>query len=79
VPELLPRRAFIGRATELARLKALLDRVTDRQESRTVVIGGEAGIGKSQLIDVSNIMGKLGASNRGEAAAIAHRLGIVAR
>jgi tetratricopeptide (TPR) repeat protein len=51
VAELLPRRAFIGRATELARLKALLDRVTDRQESRTVVIGGEAGIGKSQLID----------------------------
>jgi DNA-binding NarL/FixJ family response regulator len=34
---------------------------------------------KTASVHVSNIMGKLGASNRGEAAAIAHRLGIVAR
>ena len=45
------RRPFIGRATELARLRSALDRVAEQREGRTVVIGGEAGIGKSQLID----------------------------
>jgi len=31
---------------------------------------------KTASVHVSNIMGKLGAANRGEAAALAHRLGI---
>jgi len=32
---------------------------------------------KTASVHVSNVMGKLNAANRGEAAAIAHRLGLV--
>ena len=32
---------------------------------------------KTASVHVSNLMGKLGATNRGEAAALAHRLGLV--
>jgi DNA-binding CsgD family transcriptional regulator/tetratricopeptide (TPR) repeat protein len=51
VADLPRRRVFIGRAAELARLRSVLDGVVARREGRTVVVGGEAGIGKSQLID----------------------------
>lgn len=44
------REPFVGRSTELARLTAMLDGVAAQREGRTVVIAGEAGIGKSQLV-----------------------------
>ena len=43
-------RGFIGRGAELARLEAALARVESGVGS-TVVIGGEAGIGKTRLVD----------------------------
>lgn len=47
--DLLGRRSFIGRGAELARLRALAT-ATDRGAGATVVVGGEAGIGKSRLV-----------------------------
>ena len=41
---------FIGRGGELARLEAALEQVIEGSAA-TVVIGGEAGIGKTRLVD----------------------------
>jgi len=43
-------RSFIGRAAELAHLRGALDGVRAGQSGRCVVVGGEAGIGKSRLV-----------------------------
>ena len=43
-------RGFIGRGAELARLEAARSRV-EAGSGSTVVIGGEAGIGKTRLVD----------------------------
>jgi DNA-binding CsgD family transcriptional regulator/tetratricopeptide (TPR) repeat protein len=51
VADLPRRRPYIGRAIERARLRSVLDDVVARHEGRTIVIAGDAGIGKSQLID----------------------------
>lgn len=48
--EVQRRRAFIGRGAEIARLHGLLD-VVSGGVGATVVVGGEAGIGKSRLIE----------------------------
>jgi DNA-binding CsgD family transcriptional regulator/tetratricopeptide (TPR) repeat protein len=42
--------AFVGRAAELARLEAAYQRAAGG-EPNTVIVGGEAGIGKSRLIE----------------------------
>ena len=42
--------AFVGRAPELARVEAAFRRVRDGR-SATIVVGGEAGVGKSRLIE----------------------------
>ena len=44
------RRSFIGREAELAHLRGALATVVDTRNAICVVIGGEAGIGKSQLV-----------------------------
>jgi DNA-binding CsgD family transcriptional regulator len=44
------RAGFIGRGAELARLDAALER-TAAGRGRTVIVGGEAGIGKSRLLE----------------------------
>jgi DNA-binding CsgD family transcriptional regulator/tetratricopeptide (TPR) repeat protein len=44
------RREFVGRETELERLRASLGKARDGRTT-TVLIGGEAGIGKSRLIE----------------------------
>jgi DNA-binding CsgD family transcriptional regulator/tetratricopeptide (TPR) repeat protein len=49
VTEVLARRTFVGRTAELARLGELLARAAAGSGS-TVVVGGEAGIGKSRLV-----------------------------
>jgi predicted ATPase len=41
--------AFVGRARELAELDAALERVREGRAS-TVLVGGEAGVGKSRLV-----------------------------
>jgi DNA-binding CsgD family transcriptional regulator/tetratricopeptide (TPR) repeat protein len=51
VVDVLARRSFIGRGAELARLRAALDATTAGGHGRTVVVAGEAGIGKSRLIE----------------------------
>ena len=43
-------RGFIGRGGEITRLEAALERVIEGSAA-TVVIGGEAGIGKTRLVD----------------------------
>jgi len=43
-------RSFIGRAAGLSQLRAALDAVRAGHTARCVVIGGEAGIGKSRLV-----------------------------
>src|SRR4051812_32595745 len=40
---------FVGRASELERLRALMPRAED-ERSRVVLVGGEAGSGKSRLV-----------------------------
>jgi DNA-binding CsgD family transcriptional regulator/tetratricopeptide (TPR) repeat protein len=50
VADLPGGRAFVGRAAELAHLRAALDEVAARHAGRCIVVGGEAGIGKSRLI-----------------------------
>ena len=44
------RTGFIGRGAELARLEAALERTTAGRGG-TVLVGGEAGIGKTRLLD----------------------------
>ena len=44
------RRAFVGRAAELAVLDALLDRVATAEEPHRVAVTGDAGVGKSALV-----------------------------
>jgi DNA-binding CsgD family transcriptional regulator len=53
-------------------LRHLVEGRTNRQIARTLFISE-----KTASVHVSNIMGKLGAANRSEAAAIAHRLRLV--
>ncbi len=48
--DLLGRRAFVGRGAELSRLRAALAATVSERAGRSVVIGGEAGIGKSRLV-----------------------------
>ncbi|HYN70779.1 MAG TPA: AAA family ATPase [Candidatus Eisenbacteria bacterium] len=48
--QLVGRRIFVGRSAELGRLEALLARAA-AGAGTTLVIGGEAGIGKSRLLD----------------------------
>jgi DNA-binding SARP family transcriptional activator/tetratricopeptide (TPR) repeat protein len=43
------RARLIGRADELARLKAEFERVRDERQSRVFTVLGEAGVGKSRL------------------------------
>jgi DNA-binding CsgD family transcriptional regulator/tetratricopeptide (TPR) repeat protein len=50
VADLPGGRAFVGREAELAHLRAGLDAVVASHAARCVVIGGEAGIGKSRLL-----------------------------
>ncbi|HEX3265539.1 MAG TPA: AAA family ATPase [Candidatus Limnocylindrales bacterium] len=45
------RRSFIGRGAELARLRDAVGATAESGNGRTVVVGGEAGIGKSRLIE----------------------------
>lgn len=44
-------RAFIGRGAEGARLRATFDQVVAGRAGRAIVIAGEAGIGKSRLVE----------------------------
>ncbi|MFD2792678.1 AAA family ATPase [Promicromonospora vindobonensis] len=46
----VPRARLVGRARELSELEAALDDVRSRA-NRTIVIAGEAGIGKTRLLD----------------------------
>jgi DNA-binding NarL/FixJ family response regulator len=64
VPGLTPREQQV--------LRQLVEGRTNRQIARTLFISE-----KTASVHVSNIMGKLGAANRSEAAAIAHRLRLV--
>jgi DNA-binding CsgD family transcriptional regulator len=50
VVEILGRQVFVGRERELARLLGLLATARDGS-GRAVIVGGEAGIGKSALVD----------------------------
>jgi predicted ATPase len=45
------RRAFIGRQTELRQLLGVLDGVRETQSGVAICVRGEAGIGKSRLVD----------------------------
>ena len=44
------RRSFVGRGSELARLTSVLHQVATGP-GRAVIVAGEAGIGKSRLLD----------------------------
>jgi hypothetical protein len=44
-----PSSAFIGRASELQRLEAVLDRA-ERDQPRVVLLAGDAGVGKTRLL-----------------------------
>jgi DNA-binding CsgD family transcriptional regulator len=59
-----------------AREREVLERLALGQTNREIAEGLFISI-KTAGIHVSNILRKLGASNRGEAAAVAHRLGLV--
>jgi DNA-binding CsgD family transcriptional regulator len=50
VADLPGGRAFVGREAELAHLRGAFDAVAAGHSARCIVIGGEAGIGKSRLI-----------------------------
>lgn len=43
--------AFVGRRPELAMLLAALERCTNSRHGRAIVVRGEAGIGKTRLVD----------------------------
>jgi len=62
---------FVDRARELAELDAALGRVPGGRPSAVLFISA-----KTASVHVSNILAKLGAISRTEAAAIAHRAGI---
>ncbi len=47
----LGERPFVGRRPELAMLLAVLDRCMTSKHGRAIVVRGEAGIGKTQLVD----------------------------
>ncbi|MEO7663837.1 MAG: AAA family ATPase, partial [Candidatus Limnocylindrales bacterium] len=47
----LERRAFVGRATERARLRSDLALVAGSGRARATVLAGESGIGKTSLLD----------------------------
>ena len=49
--DLLGHRSFVGRGLELARLREALAATVATGVAFTVVIGGEAGIGKSRLVE----------------------------
>jgi DNA-binding CsgD family transcriptional regulator len=51
VADALQRRAFIGRSVQLAHLQRALHDTTETGLGRCVVVGGEAGIGKSRLVE----------------------------
>ncbi|HVF16880.1 MAG TPA: AAA family ATPase [Steroidobacteraceae bacterium] len=44
-------RPFVGRRPELAMILAVLDRCTTSKHGRAIVVRGEAGIGKTKLVD----------------------------
>src|SRR6476661_9880596 len=48
--DVLGRRTFVGRSRELARLRDALADTVARGAGRSVILGGEAGIGKSALV-----------------------------
>ena len=56
------RRAFIGRSVELAYLQRALHDTAETGLGRSVVIGGEAGIGKSRLVE--RFVGEVGSGAR---------------
>jgi DNA-binding NarL/FixJ family response regulator/tetratricopeptide (TPR) repeat protein len=62
VADLLGRQSFVGRGRELARLRATFDRAVSTRTGRTVIVGGEAGIGKTRL--VARFCADLGSSVR---------------
>ena len=45
------RRAFIGRQTELRQLLGILDAVQETRNGLALCVRGEAGIGKSRLVE----------------------------
>jgi DNA-binding NarL/FixJ family response regulator/tetratricopeptide (TPR) repeat protein len=58
VADALRRRAFIGRSVQLAYLRDALHDTEASGIGRSVVIGGEAGIGKSRLVE--RFVGEIG-------------------
>ena len=58
----LHRRAFIGRSVELAHLRRALQETSHTGLGRSVVLGGEAGIGKSRLVE--RFVGEIGGEAR---------------
>lgn len=60
------RRGLIGRAAELEILRETIDAVSTSGEGRAVLLIGEAGIGKSTLLDAA----VAGASTRNDAPAV---------
>ena len=45
------RHTFVGRSIELAQFRSLLDTCVDRGHGHVVFVRGEAGIGKSRLVE----------------------------
>lgn len=50
MPSRISSAAFVGRDDELRRLDALLTSVTSGESFATVLVGGEAGVGKTRLL-----------------------------
>ena len=85
----LARRARIGTAPEQARADAVFAALTSRErEVLRLIAAGRSNreiasvlfiAPKTASVHVSNILGKLGAASRTEAAAIAHREGLVSQ
>jgi DNA-binding CsgD family transcriptional regulator/tetratricopeptide (TPR) repeat protein len=50
VADLAALRSFVGRESELAHLRGAIATVIDTRTARCIVVGGEAGIGKSRLV-----------------------------
>ncbi|RZL85953.1 MAG: adenylate/guanylate cyclase domain-containing protein [Variovorax sp.] len=53
------RSAFVGRHVELAQVLHTLDTVRDTQSGLTIFVSGDAGIGKSRLVEELRIQAKL--------------------
>jgi class 3 adenylate cyclase/tetratricopeptide (TPR) repeat protein len=51
VPSPAARAPFVGREAELAQLSAIIDRCRDGRRGAAVVLRGEAGIGKTRLVE----------------------------